>query len=645
MNKILRGRVAPLFLASTILHMDSGPRAALCSDDTRTIPAAAKSVDKVYDVAVIGAGVVGLAVARECAATHGASVIVLEKEDSVGAGASSGNSGLGCTGYDAPVGSLERQLLRRSIRLHQHLYRSFGLSHQHVRKCGSLVVAWTPEELAKLPAVLAENKEAGDADAALLSQAELRDLEPALSRQALGAVHCPNEAVVEPWLVPVGYARACRAAGVNITTGAVVTGVQLDRARRQWSLTVAHSADAASGRSWHTGPPGDVTAAHSVPASLLATHPNQCPPVASASPAPPKIVRARVVVNCAGLHGGHLERLRAAAAGPTLPEPPLEITPRKGQFVVFEDPEVWADRGQVLGQGPPLQSIIEPVATEFTKGVIVWRTVYGNVVVGPTAVDQACAADRSTDAATAERLAAYGRRVVPALRGARVVGTYSGLRPASQHRDYQIYIPTEAAAGPAERAAERAAGQQSWLSGRHRHRHQQWVTVGGIRSTGLTASSAIGEYAGLLYRQLRDDMAAEGDPNPNPNLGACHFNAPRPAPDAIDLDDSSRAPDGLLSVTAAARNPRPLPVQHLQQQCLPHFPSLEELAGQYQQARRECAVNVDGAVAVRLAFDDPVDTSGGFQLQGATSSCSYRVTHPISSFGMESLAAADSRQR
>lgn len=50
-------------------------------------------------------------------------------------------------GYDAPVGSLERQLLRRSIRLHPSLYRSFGLNAgEHVRKSGSLVVAWTQEE-------------------------------------------------------------------------------------------------------------------------------------------------------------------------------------------------------------------------------------------------------------------------------------------------------------------------------------------------------------------------------------------------------------------------------------------------------------------------------------------------------------------
>ena len=89
--------------------------------------AGAAGASSPFDVAVIGGGVVGLAVARECA-VRGASVVLLEREDALAAGASSGNSGLGCTGYDAPVGSLERRLLRRSIARHPQLYRSFGLS-------------------------------------------------------------------------------------------------------------------------------------------------------------------------------------------------------------------------------------------------------------------------------------------------------------------------------------------------------------------------------------------------------------------------------------------------------------------------------------------------------------------------------------
>ena len=76
----------------------------------------------IFDALIIGGGVIGLSAAQNLS-SRGASVLLLEKDSSLAAGASSGNSGLGCTGYDAEVGSLERRLLRRSAQIHQNLYR------------------------------------------------------------------------------------------------------------------------------------------------------------------------------------------------------------------------------------------------------------------------------------------------------------------------------------------------------------------------------------------------------------------------------------------------------------------------------------------------------------------------------------------
>lgn len=72
------------------------------------------------------------------------------------------------------------------------------------RMPGSLVVAWDPAEMEHLEKVLEDNRAAGDTDAKLVTRAELRAMEPALSAAALGAVLCPWETVVEPWLLPVG---------------------------------------------------------------------------------------------------------------------------------------------------------------------------------------------------------------------------------------------------------------------------------------------------------------------------------------------------------------------------------------------------------------------------------------------------------
>ena len=349
-----------------------------------------------FDALIIGGGVVGLAV-TQALASRGVRVCMLEKENAVAAGASSGNSGLGCTGYDSPVGSLERRLLRRSIQLHQELYRSFGLSYEHVKKCGSLVVAWNDDDLAMLEKVLEENREAGDFEAVMLDKEELQMIEPGISDKALGAVFCPREAVVEPWLVPIGYAMSARLHGAEIRTGCEAVGMEFDPGNKLWFVKTADTSleHLPLGRS----PEGE----------LLVPAPS--PPLDESRAVTHDLVKARVVINCAGLHGDQVEHLRGT-------EPNFTITPRKGQFVVFEPGPDCA--------GPDL--ILERVPSLITKGVIIFTTVYGNIVVGPTATDQEHRSDRSTDLETVEQLKAWAATAYPSLKNAKVVGTYSGLR-------------------------------------------------------------------------------------------------------------------------------------------------------------------------------------------------------------------------
>ena len=83
-----------------------------------------------------------------------------------------------------------------------------------------------------------------------------------------------------------------------------------------------------------------------------------------------------------------------------------------------------------------LNSIIEPVPTDRTKGIIVWTSIYGHVIVGPTAEDVGSKTDVQNDEETIERLRSFGQEVIPELKNADYIGSYSGLRPATEHRDY-----------------------------------------------------------------------------------------------------------------------------------------------------------------------------------------------------------------
>lgn len=509
---------------------------------------------------------------------------------------------MGCTGYDAPVHSLERKLLRRSIQLHQNLYRSFGLSHEHINKCGSIVVAWTPEELHKLKDVVQENKDAGDTDVQILSKDELLTLEPSLSTAALGGVLLPREAVVEPWLVPIGYALDVLRRGVKILTNEDVCGVKYIKDANcdtgeyggHWRISMTHTESHSVGRSLH----GEyfvksVSNVDSLPKKEAAKE----------SPCPDRSVRARIVINCAGLFGDEVENMRKIAlhvasksqeknvsngrndihdrgdlgVAEDTSKMDFKICPRKGQFIVFKLPPEHAPT-----------HIIEPVANQFTKGVIVWTTVYGNVIVGPTAVDVSSKTDRSTDGDTIAALQLHGEKVVPNLKYGHVIGTYSGIRPATQYRDYQIVNHWSDC--PSNEYANSNTTDNVPPQG------YPWITVGGIRSTGLSASSGIGEYVCNMVSDI-DRMVKI--PTPTDTRESC----------GLSNTEAEIQTDGLIGVTDASMNPVA---------CIGNsgakLPSLDELGRDYR-ARNEMKDNLK-----YVEIDNQV----------------FRVTHPISSFGLES---------
>ena len=191
-------------------------------------------------------------------------------------------------------------------------------------------------------------------------------------------------------------------------------------------------------------------------------------------------VSAEVVVNCAGLFGDLVESI----ARP----PPFRIAPRKGQFVVFDK-----------SAAALVDTVILPVPTEKTKGVLMAPTAFGNLLVGPTAEEQDDREKAAVDTATLKMLVRRAIEIVPALAGHPVTAIYGGLRPATQIKDYRI-----------EALADR-----------------QWITVAGIRSTGLTGALGIGALVRRLYEKTFAALKDIANPlwTPVPNLAETR---PRP---------------------------------------------------------------------------------------------------------------------
>jgi glycerol-3-phosphate dehydrogenase len=153
-------------------------------------------------------------------------------------------------------------------------------------------------------------------------------------------------------------------------------------------------------------------------------------------------------VNCAGLFADEVARL----AG----DDPVTIYPRKGEFLVFSAPA-----------GDPLERILLPVPSALGKGVLVFPTIDGQVIAGPTARERVDKRDWAVEADASELVLPRARRMYPALEGATPLGAYAGLRPAGRGANYVIE-------------------DSSALPG--------LVHVAAIRSTGLSASLGIGEH-------------------------------------------------------------------------------------------------------------------------------------------------------
>ena len=354
----------------------------------------------VFDVAVIGAGVVGCAVARRLTLA-GRSVVVLERASDILAGASKGNSALLHTGFDAPPESLELACMRAGYEEYLAIRERLNLP---LLETGAVVAAWSDADLAKLDAIEAQARANGVHDVRRLDRAELLARERHLSQTVLGGLLVPGEHVIDPWSAPLAYLRQAVENGAQARFGAEVLAGEF--ARDAWTLRTAA---------------GEVAAG--------------------------------TVVSCAGLFGDVVERR-------LLGETEMAIRPRKGQFVVFDKPAAGLLRTTIL-----------PVPSERTKGVVLARTVFGNLLVGPTAEEQEDRERATVERATLQQLIARASEMVPALARMPVTATYAGLRPATERKEYRVrHLPD-----------------------------RSWLTVGGIRSTGLTAALGLaGHVAGLL---------------------------------------------------------------------------------------------------------------------------------------------------
>ena len=373
------------------------------------------SKEEVFDVAVIGAGVVGCGIFKEFC-FNGAKTILVEKSSDILEGASKGNSAILHTGFDAPPDSLELGCIKRGYEEFIKLKSDMNLQLLNTK---AMVVAWSDEQLEKLDAILQKGLGNGVKELELLEASQVLSREPNLSAHAKGAILVHGESIIDAWSAPLAYVKSGVANGGKLAFSHEVMSGEFNG--EYWQLQTSQ-----------------------------------------------KSIKAKLVINAAGLWGDIVEQISKNID--------FKIIPRKGQFLIFDK-----------SANSLIESIILPVPTKRTKGVVITKTAFGNLLVGPTAEDQESRENSDTFKDTLEGLKAKAYEMLPALKGHGVTATFAGLRPASDEPQYRVKMNDA----------------------------KNWITVGGIRSTGLTASLGLAKYVFELSELELKESEAKYEKVPN----------------------------------------------------------------------------------------------------------------------------------
>lgn len=234
-----------------------------------------------YDIAIIGAGVVGSAIARELS-KYQADICVIEREEDVCNGTSKANSAIIHAGFDAKPGSLKAKLNVRGNEMMDQLSRDLDIPF---KRNGSLVVCTKDQDRNGLNELLEKGKANGVPDLKILERDELLQIEPNLSDDVTCALYAPTGGIVCPFHMTMAFAENACINGVSFFLNTTVTDIT--KADDGYSIEALHT---------------DTNT--------------------------PEIYQAKIVINAAGVYADELNNMVSSHK--------LHITARKGEYCLLD---------------------------------------------------------------------------------------------------------------------------------------------------------------------------------------------------------------------------------------------------------------------------------------------------------------------
>ena len=335
------------------------------------------------DVLIVGGGIMGCALARELSRLD-INVLLIEKANDVGTGASSRNDGCIHPGIDLHRGQLKLHYVLRGNAMYEGLCKELGCDFERWAQTFMFSTKW--ERYIIAPLMLLKGKLLGVPDMSFKTPAEMRELEPHPPRWLTGAVYMASAGVVSPYKVTIALAENAIENGAEVSLNTVAEGMELKDGR------------------------------------IVSVRTNR------------GTVYPKIVVNAAGAYSDVI----AEMAG----DRTFTIHPRKGTDLILDKKKAYyalsSFARSYFAPLPPEAREESHAAVGHTKGGGVMRTVDGNILVGPNAVEQPFREDTSTSLSDVMSIIRKQKVAAEELSAADVITYFSGVRAATYEEDFVV---------------------------------------------------------------------------------------------------------------------------------------------------------------------------------------------------------------
>lgn len=228
-----------------------------------------------YDVAIIGAGVSGALIARELSRFN-LKTVILEKDNDISNGTTKANSAIIHSGYDAAFGTNKGKFNALGNPMFDKICEELDVPFKRI---GSLVVAFSDEEMETIKELYDNGKRLEIPNIEIIDGEKVREMEPNLSEEIVGALYAPTAGIVNPWELAIASIENAMDNGTELKLNAEVTDIS--------KVDSGYEISTADG-----------------------------------------FIKAKYIINCAGVYADKVHNMVAS--------PTFEITPRRGQYYLLD---------------------------------------------------------------------------------------------------------------------------------------------------------------------------------------------------------------------------------------------------------------------------------------------------------------------